>query len=72
MPMQWARKRWARPVIPNTPAFGVSPPVLETFSSSGATPILFDLAGNRLATAEIRAKPEIVAPGWRRYDVLRL
>jgi subtilisin family serine protease len=45
-----------------TPVFGVSPPVLETFSSSGATPILFDLAGNRLATAEIRAKPEIVAP----------
>jgi Subtilase family len=47
----------------NTPAFGVSPPVLESFSSSGATPILFDLAGNRLATPDPRAdKPEIVAP----------
>ena len=46
----------------NTPAFGVSPPVLNSFSSSGATPILFDQAGNRLATPELRAKPEIVAP----------
>jgi Domain of unknown function (DUF4214)/Subtilase family len=47
----------------NTPGFGVSPPVLESFSSSGGTPILFDLAGNRLATPDPRAiKPEIVAP----------
>ena len=47
----------------NTPAFGISPPVLESFSSSGPTPILFDLAGNRLATPDPRAdKPEIVAP----------
>jgi hypothetical protein len=46
----------------NTPGFGVSPPLLESFSSPGTTPILFDQAGNRLATAEIRAKPEIVAP----------
>jgi hypothetical protein len=46
----------------NTPAFGDSPPVLNSFSSSGTTPILFDQAGNRLPTAEIRAKPEIVAP----------
>jgi hypothetical protein len=46
----------------NTPAFGVSPPVLEDYSSRGTTPILFDQAGNRLATPELRAKPEIVAP----------
>ena len=47
----------------NTPAFGVSPPLLEFFSSSGTTPILFDLAGNRLPTPDPRAdKPEIVAP----------
>jgi hypothetical protein len=46
----------------DTPAFGVSPPVLEDYSSSGTTPILFDQAGNRLATPELRAKPEIVAP----------
>src|SRR5262249_6336223 len=47
----------------NTPQFGVSPPVLNSFSSSGATPILFDLAGNRLSTPDPRAdKPDIVAP----------
>jgi Subtilase family len=47
----------------STPAFGVSPPLLNSFSSSGPTPILFDLAGNRLATPDPRAdKPEIVAP----------
>ena len=47
----------------NTPAFSVSPPVVETFSSSGTTPILFDLAGNLLAAPDQRAdKPGIVAP----------
>jgi subtilisin family serine protease len=47
----------------NTPAFSVSPPILESFSSSGGTPILFDLSGNRLATPDPRSqKPEIVAP----------
>ena len=45
-----------------TPAFGVSPPKLESFSSSGGTPILFDTAGNRLINAEIGSKPEVVAP----------
>ena len=45
----------------NTPTFGLSPPVLESYSSSGPTPILFDLAGN--PTFDPRAfKPEIVAP----------
>ena len=44
------------------PAFGVSPPRLEPYSSGGPTPILFDAAGNRLASAVIRHKPEIVAP----------
>jgi subtilisin family serine protease len=45
----------------DTPPLGVSPPVLEPYSSSGATPILFDLAGN--PTSDPRAvKPEIVAP----------
>ncbi|MDJ0715804.1 MAG: DVUA0089 family protein [Prochloraceae cyanobacterium] len=46
----------------NTPEFGVNPARLESFSSAGGTPILFDTAGNRLATPEIRQKPEIVAP----------
>ncbi|HMH52416.1 MAG TPA: S8 family serine peptidase [Candidatus Acidoferrum sp.] len=45
-----------------TPAFGVSPARLEPYSSGGPTPILFDAAGNRLASAVIRHKPEIVAP----------
>ncbi len=45
----------------NTPAFGVSPPVLETFSSAGTTPILFTTTG--VPTFDPRAdKPEIVAP----------
>jgi subtilisin family serine protease len=36
---------------------------LEAFSSSGATPSLFDTLGNRLATPDLRShKPEIVAP----------
>jgi hypothetical protein len=43
-----------------TPAFGTSPPVLESFSSRGGTPILFDTSGN--AVYELRQKPEIVAP----------
>jgi subtilisin family serine protease len=46
----------------NTPEFGVSPPLLEPFSSAGPTPILFDTAGHRLTIPQIRLKPEIVAP----------
>jgi len=42
----------------NTPAFGVSPPVLNGFSSAGRTPILYDPAGNPLSVS--RQKPEIV------------
>lgn len=46
-----------------TPAYRPSlpQPVVERFSSTGGTPILFDVAGNRLTTPEIRQKPEIVA-----------
>jgi Subtilase family len=47
----------------NTTHFGVSPPVLNSFSSRGGTPVIFDGMGNRLAVADPRAdKPEIVAP----------
>jgi hypothetical protein len=46
----------------NTPAFNISRPIFESFSSSGTTPILFDLAGNPLAAPELREKPAIVAP----------
>jgi hypothetical protein len=45
-----------------TPAFGVSPPLLEPFSSAGGTPIFFDKAGARLGSSIVRQKPEIVAP----------
>lgn len=45
----------------DTPEFGTSPPLLESFSSAGPTPILFDILGNPIAAVE-RQKPEIVAP----------
>lgn len=35
---------------------------LEPFSSAGGVPILFDTSGVRLASAEVRQKPGIVAP----------
>lgn len=44
-----------------TPEFGVAPPVLESFSSAGGTPILFDVDGNALSDPRAD-KPEIVAP----------
>lgn len=43
-----------------TPDFGVSPPLLEGFSSSGGIPILFDLDGDPQNIW--RQKPEITAP----------
>jgi uncharacterized repeat protein (TIGR01451 family) len=45
-----------------TPAFGVSPPVVESFSSLGGTPILFDHTGARLASPLVPQQPNIVAP----------
>jgi hypothetical protein len=42
-----------------TPAFGVSPPVLESFSSRGGTTVLLDTSG--APVVEPRDKPEIVA-----------
>lgn len=46
----------------DTPAFGTNPPEIESFSSPGTTPILFDTDGDRLPEPEIRQKPDIVAP----------
>ena len=46
----------------NTPICGVTPATLETFSSQGGTPILFDTSGTRLATSTVRQKPNFVAP----------
>jgi hypothetical protein len=45
-----------------TPRYGVLPPRLESFSSSGGIPILFDGAGARLAEPEVRQTPDVVAP----------
>ena len=45
----------------NTPEFGTNPPVVESFSSVGGTPILFDNAGTRLAAAENRNMPRFTA-----------
>ena len=44
-----------------TPEFGVSPPLLEPFSSAGGVPILFDSTGVPLSAPEVRQKPEITA-----------
>jgi subtilisin family serine protease len=46
----------------NSPACGVDPAVLDLFSSLGGSPILFDTNGNRLATAQMRLKPDFVGP----------
>ena len=46
----------------DTPAFGTTPPLLESFSSQGGVPILFDVSGNSLGVPGPRLKPEIVAP----------
>jgi PKD repeat protein len=45
----------------DTPAFGVSPPVLEPYSSAGGVPIMFDTNGNALASPQLRAKPAVTA-----------
>jgi len=45
-----------------TPLCGTTPAVLESYSSIGGDPILFDTSGNRLATPVIRQKPDFVAP----------
>ncbi|MFB6277672.1 MAG: Ig-like domain-containing protein, partial [Halothece sp.] len=46
----------------NTPEFGTNPPQVESFSSKGGTPILFDREGNRLSEPEIRDQPRFTAP----------
>jgi hypothetical protein len=45
----------------NTPEYGVDPPVLESFSSSGGVPIMFDNNGSPI-TPVYRAKPEFCGP----------
>jgi subtilisin family serine protease len=45
-----------------TPAFGVSPPLIEPDSSLGGIPKFFDVAGNRLLSPEIRKQPRFTGP----------
>lgn len=45
-----------------TPRFGVSPPLLEAFSSAGGIPIVLDPAGERLPEPVLRETPDLVAP----------
>ena len=52
----------AAAVFFNTPAFGVSPPRVNDFSSVGGIPIRFDALGTRLATPEQRNNPDLAAP----------
>jgi hypothetical protein len=44
-----------------TPEYGMSPPILQPYSSAGGTPILFDTSGVPLVAPEVRLKPEIIA-----------
>jgi hypothetical protein len=48
--------------FPFTPRCGVSPATLESYSSRGGEPILFDTSGTRLSQPETRTKPDIVGP----------
>jgi Subtilase family len=46
----------------STPAYGVSPPLIESFSSAGGTPILFTKTGTRLSKPVIRNQPRFTGP----------
>jgi len=46
----------------DTPACGTTPAQLEPYSSQGGAPILFSSAGTRLATPDLRQKPNFVGP----------
>jgi len=45
-----------------TPACGTTPATLESYSSEGGAPILFDSTGVRLATPITRQKPDVTGP----------
>ncbi len=46
----------------STPQFGVDPALINSFSSVGGTPILFDPMGARLASPIVRLKPDLTGP----------
>jgi hypothetical protein len=54
----------------DTPACGTSPAALETYSSEGGDPILFDTSGNRLTAPQVRQKPDFVAPDGANNTIL--
>jgi len=46
----------------DAPACGTTPATLESYSSEGGAPILFDTVGTRLAIPLVRQKPDFVGP----------
>ena len=48
---------WGSPLRPQC-----RPACLDSFSSAGGTPVLFDSYGRRLATPQLRAKPGLIGP----------
>lgn len=46
----------------DTPAYGIAPPLPESYTSRGGTPIYRSISGDLLPNPIIRQKPEIVAP----------
>ncbi len=46
----------------NTPACGLTPAQLESYSAAGGAPVLFDTAGTRLTAPVVRQKPDFVGP----------
>jgi hypothetical protein len=54
-----------------TPAFGQTPPVLNSFSSKGGTLTLFDPTGNRLPSPILHGSPPSHGRRRRQHDVFR-
>lgn len=46
----------------DTPEFGVSPPLLQSFSSAGGTSLILDSDGTVLGNPSIPKKPDVIAP----------
>ena len=62
----WYQTRaWGSPLRPTC-----VPACLDSFSSAGGTPILFDAQGRPLAAAERAPQARADRPGWRQHDLL--
>ncbi len=46
----------------DTPVFGVTPPLLRSFSSAGGTSLFFNPDGTKISPPTILKKPDIIAP----------